>query len=86
MSSRRTGPNYCHVVFYTNHLPRRMGIDIMSVSSHKFHGPKGVGARYIRDRVKVKPVIDGGGQHIGMISGTENVPVIAGIALSAEMT
>ena len=66
--------------------PGRMGIDMMSVSSHKFHGPKGVGALYIRDRVKVKPVIYGGGQQNGMRSGTENVPGIAGMALAAEMT
>ncbi len=66
--------------------PGRMGIDMMSVSSHKFHGPKGVGALYIHDRVKVKPVIYGGGQQNGMRSGTENVPGIAGMALAAEMT
>ena len=66
--------------------PGRMGIDMMSVSSHKFHGPKGVGALYIRDRVKVKPVIYCGGQQNGMRSGTENVPGIAGMALAAEMT
>ena len=66
--------------------PGRMGIDMMSVSSHKFHGPKGVGALYIRDRVKVKPIIYGGGQQSGMRSGTENVPGIAGMALAAEMT
>lgn len=66
--------------------PGRMGIDMMSISSHKFHGPKGVGALYIHDRVKVKPVIYGGGQQNGMRSGTENVPGIAGMALAAEMT
>lgn len=66
--------------------PKRMGIDMMSISSHKFHGPKGVGALFIKDRVKVKPVIYGGGQQGGMRSGTENVPGIAGMALAAEMT
>lgn len=66
--------------------PGRMGIDMMSISSHKFHGPKGVGALYIRDRVKVKPIIYGGGQQSGMRSGTENVPSIAGMVLAAEMT
>ena len=66
--------------------PGRMGIDMMSISSHKFHGPKGVGALYIRDRVKVKPIIYGGGQQNGMRSGTENVPGIAGMVLAAEMT
>lgn len=66
--------------------PGRMGIDMMSISSHKFRGPKGVGALYIRDRVKVKPIIYGGGQQSGMRSGTENVPGIAGMVLAAEMT
>lgn len=66
--------------------PGRMGIDMMSISSHKFHGPKGVGALYIRDRVKVKPIIYGGGQQSGMRSGTENVPGIVGMVLAAEMT
>lgn len=66
--------------------PGRMGIDMMSISSHKFHGPKGVGALYVRDRVKVKPIIYGGGQQSGMRSGTENVPGIAGMVLAAEMT
>ena len=66
--------------------PKRMGIDMMSISSHKFHGPKGVGALFIKDRVKVKPIIYGGGQQQGMRSGTENVPGIAGMALAASMT
>lgn len=66
--------------------PKRMGIDMMSISGHKFHGPKGVGALFIRDRVKVKPIIYGGGQQSGMRSGTENVPGIAGMALAAEIT
>lgn len=66
--------------------PKRMGIDMMSISGHKFHGPKGVGALFIRDRVKVKPIIYGGGQQSGMRSGTENVPGIAGMAFAAEIT
>lgn len=66
--------------------PKRMSIDMMSISGHKFHGPKGVGALFIRDRVKVKPIIYGGGQQSGMRSGTENVPGIAGMALAAEIT
>lgn len=66
--------------------PKRTGIDMMSISGHKFHGPKGVGALFIRDRVKVKPIIYGGGQQSGMRSGTENVPGIAGMALAAEIT
>lgn len=59
--------------------PKREGIDLMSVSGHKIHGPKGSGFVYVKDRVKIKPIIHGGGQQKGMRSGTENVPAIAGL-------
>lgn len=65
--------------------PKRMGIDLMSVSGHKIHGPKGIGFLFINSRVKIKPVIFGGGQQEGLRSGTENVPGIVGIALAAKM-
>ena len=64
-------------------LPKREGIDMMSVSGHKFHGPKGTGFLYIDERVKLKPLIYGGGQQNGMRSGTDNVPGIAGLAAAA---
>ncbi len=60
--------------------PKQEGIDLLSVSGHKIHGPKGSGFLYIRDRVKVKPILYGGGQQRGMRSGTENVPAIAGLS------
>lgn len=59
--------------------PKREGIDLMSVSGHKIHGPKGSGFVYVKDRVKIKPIIHGGGQQKGMRSGTENVTAIAGL-------
>ncbi|MBQ1312223.1 MAG: cysteine desulfurase [Blautia sp.] len=65
--------------------PRRSKIDLLSVSSHKIHGPKGVGFLYIRSGVKILPLILGGGQQNGMRSGTDNVPGIAGMGLAAEM-
>lgn len=65
--------------------PKRMYIDMLSVSGHKLHGPKGVGFLYIADRVKIRPIIYGGGQQKGMRSGTENVPGEAGIGLAAEL-
>lgn len=64
--------------------PRRMNIDLLSVSAHKIHGPKGVGFLYISEKAKVRPIIYGGGQQKGMRSGTENVPGIAGMARAVE--
>lgn len=65
--------------------PKRMHIDLLSVSGHKIHGPKGIGFLYIKDKIKIKPLIFGGGQQKGMRSGTENVPGIAGIGKAAEL-
>ena len=64
--------------------PSKMGIDLLSVSGHKIHGPKGSGFLYIKDKTKIKPLINGGGQQRGMRSGTENVPAIAGLGVAAE--
>lgn len=66
-------------------IPKKLGIDLMSVSGHKIHGPKGVGFLYIKDKTKIKPFILGGGQQKAMRSGTENVPGIAGLAKAAEL-
>ncbi len=65
--------------------PRRMNIDLLSVSGHKIHGPKGTGFLYIADGVRLVPLMHGGGQQGGLRSGTENVPGIAGMALAAQM-
>ena len=64
--------------------PKKMGIDMFSVSGHKIHGPKGIGFLYINERAKVRPIIFGGEQQKNMRSGTENVPGIAGIAQAAK--
>lgn len=64
--------------------PKRLGVDLLSISGHKIHGPKGVGILYIREKVKIKPIAFGGGQQKNMRSGTENVPGIAGIGLAAK--
>jgi len=64
--------------------PEKSHIDMLSVSGHKIHGPKGVGFIYIKDKTKIKPIIYGGGQQNGMRSGTDNVPGIAGLGLAAK--
>ena len=64
--------------------PKSQGIDLLSVSAHKIHGPKGVGFLYIDKRVKIRPMIYGGGQQKGMRSGTENVPGVAGLSAAAS--
>lgn len=64
--------------------PKKMNVDLLSVSAHKIHGPKGVGFLYMNEKVKVKPIMHGGGQQKGMRSGTDNVPGIAGMALAVE--
>lgn len=65
-------------------VPGRLGIDMMSVSGHKIHGPKGSGFLYVRDGVKIRPILFGGGQQKGMRSGTENVPAIAGLGVAVK--
>lgn len=66
-------------------LPKKMNIDLLSVSGHKIHGPKGIGFLYVNEKVKIQPIIFGGGQQKGMRSGTENVPAIAGLAKAIEL-
>lgn len=65
--------------------PQKQGIDLMSVSGHKLHGPKGVGFLYIQKDAKVNPILFGGGQQRGMRSGTINVPGIAGMGEAARL-
>ena len=65
-------------------LPKKEGIDLLSVSAHKLHGPKGSGFLYIDERVNIKPIIYGGGQQRGLRSGTLNIPGIAGLGEAAK--
>lgn len=70
------------------HIPvnvNKLGIDMISISSHKIHGPKGVGAVYIKDNLSIYPLIHGGNQERGMRSGTENVAGIVGFAMAAKL-
>ena len=65
--------------------PKEVGVDMLTVSGHKIHGPKGTGFMYIGERINIDPIIMGGGQQRDRRSGTENVPGIAGLGLAADM-
>ena len=64
---------------------KSLGVDLLSISGHKIHGPKGVGALYIRKGTRIAPILYGGGQQDNLRSGTENVPGIAGLGMAAQI-
>ncbi|MDP4182765.1 MAG: cysteine desulfurase family protein [Bacillota bacterium] len=66
--------------------PKALGIDLMSLSSHKIHGPKGIGAIFMNQSLKMSPIIYGGGQESMLRSGTENVPGICGFGKAVEIS
>lgn len=66
-------------------VPKKLNIDLLSVSGHKIHGPKGTGFLYVKEKTKIKPILFGGGQQKAMRSGTENVPGIAGLGVAAGL-
>ncbi len=82
------------IIFHTDavqavgHIPidvKEMNIDLLSMSAHKFYGPKGIGALYIKKGIKIKPLIHGGAQERNRRAGTENVPGIVGMGVAIEL-
>lgn len=66
-------------------VPRELGVDLMSISGHKIHGPKGIGVLYVKKGVRLGPLLYGGGQQENLRPGTENVPAIAGLGVAASL-
>ena len=64
---------------------QELGVDMLSISGHKFHAPKGIGALYVRKGIELEPLIHGGKQESGLRAGTENVPAIVGLGKAAEL-
>ena len=81
-------PFLCDAVQAFGRVPvdvKALNIDLLSLSAHKFHGPRGAGCLYVRQGMPLKPLIEGGGQEFGLRSGTENVPAIEGMRVAAEL-
>lgn len=70
---------------YLNMNIEELGVDMMTLDAQKMYGPKGIGALFVKDNVKISPIILGGGQESGMRAGTENVPLIVGFAKAFEI-
>ena len=75
----------CQAPLFLNLNVQELGVDLMTIDGQKIYGPKGVGALFIKRGVMIEPIIYGGGQEKGLRSGTENVPLIVGLAKAIEI-
>ena len=81
-------PLHCDAVQAVGHVPvdvKALGVDLLSLSGHKLYGPRGVGALFVRQGTPLSPLIHGGGQELGLRSGTENLPAIVGLGVAARL-
>ena len=92
VASKRAGVNfpYLHIdasqaELYLKVNVEELGVDLMTLDAQKMYGPKGVGALFVRDGIKIEPIIFGGGQENNRRSGTENIPLIVGMAYAFEL-
>ena len=86
MAHQRGLPVHSDAIQSVGKIPidvRELGVDLLSMSAHKFHGPKGVGALFVREGLRFKPLLEGGGQESGRRSGTENTAGIVGMGAAA---
>ena len=88
MAKRHGVPMHCDAVQAAGHIPvdvKALGVDLLTLSAHKFNGPRGIGALYVRQGVPLSPMICGGGQEFGLRSGTENLPAIEGLRVACDL-
>jgi cysteine desulfurase len=80
---------HCDAVQTTGHLPidvDELGVDLLTLTAHKFYGPKGIAALYVRDGVRISPLFVGGGDERRLRIGTESVPLVVGMAVALEQS
>ena len=88
LTRARRIPLHCDAVQAFGHIPvdvKALKADLLSLSGHKLYGPRGVGALWVRQGVRVPPLMLGGGQELGLRAGTENLPAICGLRVAAEL-
>ncbi|MDO4867715.1 MAG: cysteine desulfurase family protein [Clostridia bacterium] len=88
LARARRIPLHCDAVQAFGHIPvdvAALNVDLLTLSGHKLYGPRGVGALFVRQGLELPPLMSGGGQEFGLRPGTENLPAICGLRVSAEL-